>query len=110
MMDKILADFLYPHSNVPEKKKSKDAQSNRHDKLPCQQRLGYIHAPNEFRVPIMMEVETLIWQDEHGPLPGSGEEVEKNAHRQAFSLDEIQRLRFAVGLLGLCVAESWQEP
>jgi hypothetical protein len=58
----------------------------------------------------MMEDGTLIWQDEHGPLPGSGEEVEKNAHRQAPSLDEIQRLGFAVGFFGDCVAESWQEP
>ena len=58
----------------------------------------------------MMEDGTLIWQDEHGPLPGSGEEVEKNAHRQALSLGEIRRHRLAVGFFGLWVAELWQEP
>ena len=110
MTDTKLVDFANPHSNISEEKKSKEAQRNRHEKLPCQQRLGYIHAPKKFEVPIMMEDGTLIWQDEHGPLPCNGEDVEKHAHRQALSLDESQRLRFAVGVFGLYVAEYWQEP
>jgi hypothetical protein len=93
---------------MSEKKKSNAAQRNRHDKLSCQQRLGYIRAPNEFQVPIMMEDGTLIWQGDDGPLPGSGDEMEKKAHRQALSLDETRRLQ--VGIFGFCVAESPHEP
>jgi hypothetical protein len=58
----------------------------------------------------MMEDGTLIWQGEHGPLPGIGDEVEKNAYRQGFSLHETQRRRPLVGFFGFCVPESLQEP
>jgi hypothetical protein len=78
--------------------------------LSCQQRLGSIHAPNEFWVPMMMEVGTLIWEGDHGPLPGSEDKVEKNAYRKALSPDERRLLKTLVGFFGFCVAESRQEP
>ena len=110
MTDTTLSDTVNPHSDISKKKKNKAAQRNGHDKLSCQQHLGYIHAPNEFRVLIMMEDGTLIWQGEHGPLPGNGDEMEKNAYRQGLSLHETQRRRLLVGFFGFCVPESPQEP